>query len=35
MFGDGCDGFFEFCSWVDRPADWGWRIEELTAQVVQ
>jgi hypothetical protein len=31
MLGDGCDGFF----WVAGSVDWGWRVEELAAQVVQ
>jgi hypothetical protein len=35
MLGDCCGSFFGLCGGVAGPADRGWRVEELAAQVVQ
>ena len=35
MLGDGSDGFRGFCGAVAGWADRGWRVEELTALVVE
>jgi hypothetical protein len=35
MLGDGGDGFFGLAGGVAGSVDWGWRVEELAAQVVQ
>jgi hypothetical protein len=35
MLGDGCDGLFGLAGGVAGPVDWGWRVEELAAQVMQ
>jgi hypothetical protein len=35
MLGDGADSFFWFCGGAAGPADRGWRVVELAAQVVQ